>query len=129
MAEASQQLSDVSGGTVYDMNRREFAEAIALAALAPVLGTGTGPIRWPGPLAAGAAAAGPGAHDPGALAKALAGVIRAQYGDRLSEGDLAVVTRQIENGLERAEKVRRSTLANGDEPDFVFSAIRSEAAG
>jgi hypothetical protein len=113
-----------------EMNRREFAEAIALAALVPVLGTGAVPIRWPGPLAAAAPAApGLAALEPGALAKALAGAIRAQYGDRLSEADLAVVTRQIENGLERAEKVRKAALTNGDEPDFVYSAIRSQSTG
>jgi hypothetical protein len=112
-----------------EMNRREFAEAIALAALVPVLGTGAHPIRWPGASATSAPAAGLAAHEPGALAKALAGVIRAQYGDRLSEADLAVVTRQIENGLERADKIRKATLANGDEPDFVFSAIRREGGG
>ena len=112
-----------------EMNRREFAEAIALAALVPVLGTGTHPIRWPGASATGAPVAGLGADEPGALAKALADAIRAQYGDRLSEADLAVVTRQIENGLERADKIRKATLANGDEPDFVFSAIRPEGGG
>jgi hypothetical protein len=112
-----------------EMNRREFAEAIALAALVPVLGTGAGPIRWPGTLATGAPAAGLAAYEPSTLAKALAGAIRAQYGDRLSEADLVVVTRQIENGLERAEKVRKAALANGDEPDFVFSAIRSQSIG
>ena len=111
-----------------EMTRREFAEAIALAALVPVLGTGAGPLRWPGALAAGARAAGPAASEPGALAKALAAAIRAQYGDRLSEADLAVVTRQIEDGLERADKIRKATVANGDEPDFVFSAIRSKSA-
>ena len=110
-----------------EMNRREFAEAIALAALVPVLGTGAGPIRWPGTIAAGAPAAGLAAHEPSALAKALAGVIRAQYGDRLGAADLAVVTRQIENRLEWAEKARKAALANGDEPDFVFSAIRSQS--
>lgn len=52
-----------------------------------------------------------------------------QYGDRLSEADLAVVTRQIEAGLERAEKVRKVPLANGDEPDFVFSAAREPGTG
>jgi len=114
---------------VSEMNRREFAEALALAALAPMLGTGAGPIRWPSALAAGAPAAGLAAPEPSVLAKALAGAIRAQYGDRLSEADLAVVTRQIENGLERADKIRKATLTNGDEPDFVFSAIRSESAG
>jgi hypothetical protein len=112
-----------------EMNRREFAEAIALTALAPVLGIDAGPIRWPGTVAAGAPAGGLAVHEPSALAKALACAIRAQYGDRLSEADLAVVTRQIENGLERAEKVRKAALANGDEPDFVFSAIRAEKIG
>jgi hypothetical protein len=108
---------------VSGMNRREFAEAIAVAALAPLLTTGAGPIRWTASLTTGASP-----HDPSALAKALAGAIRAQYRDRLSEADLAVVTRQIESGLERADKVRKATLGNGDEPDFVFSAIRSESA-
>ncbi len=112
-----------------EMNRREFAEALALAALAPMLGTGGGTIRWPILPATGAPAAGLAAHEPSALAKALAGAIRAQYGERLSEADLALVTRQIENGLERAGQVRKAALANGDEPDFVFSAIRAESAG
>ena len=112
-----------------EMTRREFAEAIALAALVPVLGTGAAPIRWPRAIAAGAPATGLAAQEPGALARALAGVIRAQYGGRLSEADLAVVTRQIENGLERADKIRKATVANGDEPDFVFSAIRSGVPG
>ena len=112
-----------------EMNRREFAEAVALAALVPVIGTAAGPIRWPGALAAVAPAAGRPAYEPSALARALAGVIRAQYNDRLSEADLAVVTRQIENGLERAGKIRKAVLTNGDEPDFVFSAIRSARAG
>jgi hypothetical protein len=47
--------------------------------------------------------------------------------NRRSEADLAVVTRQIESGLERADKIRKATLANGDEPDFVFSVVRSES--
>lgn len=111
------------------MNRREFAEAIAVSALAPMLVAGAGPIRWPAPLAAAAAAKPPAGLAPTALAKALAGVIRAQYGDRLSEADLEVVTRQIETGLERAGKIRKAPLSNGDEPDFVFSAARSEGIG
>ncbi|HWB43108.1 MAG TPA: hypothetical protein VG500_17720 [Gemmatimonadales bacterium] len=104
-----------------ELNRREFAGTIALAALAPLLGPAPGALRWPAP-------AGLPAPDPSTVAKALAGVIRAQYGDRLSEADLATVTRQIEAGLERAGKVRKVALANGDEPDFVFSAIRSDTA-
>ena len=112
-----------------EISRREFAESLAVAALAPMLGPRLGPIRWPAAATPAPSPAGILPHEPGALAKALAGVIRAQYGDRLSEADLAVVTRQIENGLERAEKVRHSALANGDQPDFVFSPIRSEGIG
>lgn len=104
-----------------ELSRREFAEALALAALAPVLGGAPAYLRLPPPVAAGAAA-----PEPGALARALAGAVRAQYGDRLSEADLATVTRQIEAGLERAEKIRKLPLANGDEPDFVHSAVRAE---
>ncbi len=105
-----------------EMNRREFAEAVALAALVPVLGTGLSPIRL---TAAAAAAAG----DPGGLAQALAAAIRAQYGDRLGAADLAVITRQIETSLERASTVRKVPLSNGDEPDFVFSPLRSTELG
>jgi hypothetical protein len=112
-----------------EISRRAFAESLALAALAPMLGAHLAPTRWPPAAAPALPPAGTLAHEPGALAKALAGVIRAQYGDRLSEADLAVVTRQIESGLERAEKVRTPALANGDEPDFVFSAVRSKGVG
>ena len=112
------------------MNRREFAEAVVIAALAPVLGAGAPPLRW---AAVGAGTGIAGARlvgrEPGALAKALADVIRAQYGERLSEADLEVVTRQIVNGLERAEQTRKVALSNGDGPDFVFSAVRSTDAG
>lgn len=104
-----------------DMNRREFAEALALAALVPVLGTGIPPLGIPTNPAA--------AEDPTALAKALASAIRVQYGDRLSEADLAVITGQIESSLGRAARLRKVPLANGDEPDFVFSALRSPGLG
>lgn len=103
-----------------EMNRREFAQAIALAAVVPLLAGGTSPVG--GPTLAAAA-------EPGAMAQALASAIRAQYGDRLSEADLAVVVRQIEAALERAERVRKVPLANGDEPDFVFSAVRVRDSG
>jgi hypothetical protein len=111
-----------------EVSRREFAESLALAALAPMLRP-LGPVRWPGGAAPAFPPGGIQPHEADALARALAEVIRVQYGDRLSEADLVVVTRQIENGLERAEKVRKLALANGDEPDFVFSAIRPEDAG
>ncbi|HEY7612789.1 MAG TPA: hypothetical protein VH764_07335 [Gemmatimonadales bacterium] len=101
-----------------ELSRRDFAEAIALAGLAPFLGVAPGPMRLP-PLEPAAV------EDLPSLAKALAGVIRAQYADRLTEADLATIARQIESSLERAAKVRKVALANGDEPDFVFAAVRA----
>lgn len=105
-----------------ELNRREFAETLTLAALAPLLGAGLPSLRLPLPPA-------DSTPDPAALAKALAGAIRAQYGDRLSDADLAVVTRQIEATLDRAAKVRKVPLANGDEPDFVFGIVRPKSRG
>lgn len=104
-----------------ELSRREFAEAIGLAALTPFLHGAAAPVLLP--------FADAWAENPGALAKALAGAIRAQYGERLSAAQLAIVTRQIEASLERAAKIRKVPLANGDEPDFVFSAIRAPSDG
>lgn len=101
-----------------EVTRRELVEALALAAVAPILG-GVAPLHLPD------FAIGAGAEEPAALARALASVVRAQYGDRLSDADLAVITRQIEASLERAAKVRKVPVSNGDEPDFVFSAVRT----
>jgi hypothetical protein len=67
--------------------------------------------------------------DPASLAKALTGAIRAQYGDRLREADFDVVTHQIQAALERAAKLRKAPLSNGDEPDFVFSAVHAPSVG
>lgn len=88
-----------------------------LAALAPVLETGAFPLG--GEWREAAIGWGGGLDE---LAKALAGVVRAQYGSRLAEADVTAITRQIRSGLERAEAMRQVELANGDEPDFVFSA-------
>ena len=101
-----------------DLTRRAFAESLAIAALAPVLGVTPGSIPrldWSLPD-------DPANAPAGALAKALAGAIRAQYGSRLSPKALSTITDQIQSGLERIERLKKVPLANGDEPDFVFSA-------
>jgi hypothetical protein len=112
------------------VNRREFAESVALAALAPLLGGAAPALRLEGVLGAGSlAGAAPVAGDePGALARALAEAIRVQYGPRLGDGDLETITRQIQASLERAEQIRKIDLANGDGPDFVFSAAPTPPA-
>ena len=105
-----------------ELSRRSFAESLAVAALAPLIGVRPEAIRfgtWSPP------ASHPVLDAPGSLAKALAEVIRRQYGSRLSAEDLTTITRQIQTGLERIDQLRKVELANGDEPDFVFSALRS----
>jgi hypothetical protein len=100
-----------------ELSRRTFAESLAMATLAPVLGVAPESIRlapWP--------ATAPPATKPSALARALAGVIRTQYGSRLSAKDLDIITRQIRSGLERLDQLRKIDLTNSDEPDFVFAA-------
>jgi hypothetical protein len=102
-----------------DISRRSFAESLAAAALAPLIGAAPAPIR----LARGTAGAGGVSEDPAALAKALTDVIRAQYGSRLSSGDLTTIARQIQTGLERVDQLKKVALANGDEPDCLYAAI------
>jgi hypothetical protein len=101
------------------LTRRAFAESLAVAALAPVLGlpaASVPAVEWSPPKGGFRASAG-------ALARALARAIRAQYGSRLSAKDLATVTDQIQSALERVDRLRKVPLTNGDEPDFVFSAF------
>jgi len=103
---------------VNEISRRAFAESLAMAALAPALGVSPGSIPlldWSPPADSGHAPAG-------ALAKALASAIRAQYSSRLSAKALTTITDQIQSGLERVERLKKVPLDNGDEPDFVFSA-------
>jgi hypothetical protein len=112
------------------VNRREFAESVALAALAPLLGVAPAGLRFD-PVVGGSLLAGAGtaaSDEPGALARALAEAIRVQYGSRLQAGDLETIAGQIQASLERAEQIRKVELANGDEPDFVFSAAPAPPA-
>jgi hypothetical protein len=106
-----------------ELSRREFAEAIALVGLVPFLPDRVLLASVP-TLESGAVV-----DDPTPLAKALAGAIRAQYSDRLSEADFGVITRQIQAALERAVKVRKVPLSNGDQPDFLFSPIHVPGVG
>ncbi|HET6795838.1 MAG TPA: hypothetical protein VFH40_01660 [Gemmatimonadales bacterium] len=103
------------------LSRRAFAESLALAALTPLLPTLSAPASF-GPW--DAAVPDPEVAAPGALAQALTGVIRSQYGSRLSAKDLNTIAGQIQTGLERIDQLRKVKLTNGDEPDFVFSASR-----
>ena len=96
------------------MNRRSFAESLALAALAPALGVPAEALRLDfGRLGAAsfpAADAAAALEDGSAatLALALVEIIRLEYGSRLTAGELARVAEQIQAGLDRADLIRQA---------------------
>jgi hypothetical protein len=98
------------------VNRRYFAESLALAALAPALGMPAetlrldfrrlGAARLPAVSSDSAAAL----EDASAasLMLALVEIIRLGYGSRLTPGELAGVAEQIQAGLDRADLIRQA---------------------
>ena len=97
------------------MNRRAFAESLALAALAPALGVREDSLHRAGssPEKSIAGDGHPSAadgdvEDAATLAGTLMTIIRLEYGERLSAADLAGVADQIRAGLERADLIRQA---------------------
>ena len=92
------------------MRRRAFAESLAVAALAPMLGVPVETIRLdppvPGAPPEPAMPEGASAGGAGSLALVLTEIIRLRYGSRLHAGALATITGQIEAGLECADLIR-----------------------
>lgn len=89
------------------MNRRSFAESLALAALAPALGVPPHTLRFrPAPAVAG--------EDAASLAGALVEIIRLEYGSCLTAAELAGIAAQIRAGLDRADLIRRADRGHGD---------------
>ena len=81
-----------------------------------------------GAMVAGAAPASAGQPDQGradprtATLQALMEIVQARYGEHLGDKQLQQVRQKIANGLAMAEALKKTPLANGDEPDFVFQA-------
>jgi hypothetical protein len=114
-----------------ELTRRDFAKAAVAAAVAPALAAcaATAPESAPAPQPAPAAtapapaaapAAGGGQQEPTPLARALAEAVRAQYGDRMTEAEMAKVQRGISGMLATAERVRRFPLPIAAEPAFAY---------
>jgi hypothetical protein len=103
------------------VNRRAFAESLALAALAPALGVPAEALRLdfgrldaaglPAPSSDSVAALEDGSA--ASLALALVEIIRLEYGSRLTAGELAGVADQIQAGLDRADLIRRADRSDG----------------
>jgi hypothetical protein len=99
------------------VNRRSFAETLAAAALAPVLGVPGGVLRLDSRPSGTASHVGfPGsasAAGASSLALALAEIVRLRYSGRLNGGELAAITQQIQAGLDRADLIRRAEQGGG----------------
>jgi hypothetical protein len=118
-----------------DLTRRDFARVAVAAAVVPVLAplascAATPPAGAPAPAAASATpapetapTAAPPANaekPPTPLARALADAIRAQYGDRMTEAQMAKVQRGISGNLQTAERLRAFALPISAEPALVY---------
>lgn len=113
-----------------ELTRRDFAKAAVAAAVAPALAacataapeTSPAPgVPAPGLAAPGATpAAAPGRQEPTPLARALAEAIRVQYGDRMTDEEMAKVQRGISGVLSTAERLRRFPLPISTEPTFAY---------
>jgi hypothetical protein len=97
------------------VNRRSFAESLALAALAPALGVPAEALRLdfgrldaslPAAISDSAAALEEGSA--ASLVLALVEIIRLEYGSRLTASELAGVAEQIQAGLDRADLIRQA---------------------
>jgi hypothetical protein len=99
------------------VNRRAFAESLAVAALAPVLGVPAEVLRLdlrsPGASPSVDGAEASAAEDSTSMTLALAEIIRLRYGARLSGDELAAITHQIQAGLDRADLIRHAEQGRG----------------
>jgi len=110
--------------------RREFAKALATIAASPLLFPGLAAARARARAAAGspdllalipAQAQGQTPEKPLPEAEALAEVARILYGKNLTDDQMAEVKRSLSNRFRASEAMKKTRLANGDEPAFVFS--------
>jgi len=108
--------------------RRQFAQTIAALAVTPLLrskptfaSTAAAPEDL---LAMIPAAVQAQAQTPPTLpeAEALAEVTRILYGKNLTDEQMAEVKRSLSNRFRASEDMKKTKVANGDEPAFIFSA-------
>ena len=108
-----------------DVSRRDFARAAVAAVAVPVLAplaacAAPAAVPVPSPMPDATPAAAEPAQEPTPLARALAEAVRVQYGDRMTDAEMAKVQRGISGMLRTAERLRRFDLAIATEPSFVY---------
>ncbi len=115
------------------ITRREFAQRAGVAALVPIV-VGLPHIAPGMDREAEAGAAGGRAGAPQEIQEdeeppgvdALLDHVRAVYGERLTDSDLAVIRDGIAGSLRSGLRLREVPLANSDGPAIFFQAYRSD---
>lgn len=115
------------------ITRRAFAQRAGIAALVPIV------VGLPhiGPAVDAEAKAGPVGRRAGAPqdaqedeeppgVDALLDRVRALYGERLTDSDLAAIRDGIASNLRSGLQLREVPLANSDGPAILFQAYRSD---
>ncbi|HYO75927.1 MAG TPA: hypothetical protein VE010_05645 [Thermoanaerobaculia bacterium] len=106
-------------------SRRQFAKSLAVAgAAAPLAVTdllAQVPVPVAPPPAPPRAAAAP--TPPSPLTRALTEVVRASYGQHLSNEELAKIGKDYDEFAPYIENFRKFKLTNADEPDFTFHSL------
>jgi hypothetical protein len=115
-----------------DPDRRRFLVTLGLAGVSSALTPtviafaqtpATPPAAAAQPDSAAAPAPTPAPTPPAEIsedARSLAEIVRRRYGKHLSADQLEAVTRELDGRIQGGKRLRESTLANGDEPDFTF---------
>ena len=100
--------------------RRSFLKSLAAAPLLPVLAQ-TSPNPPPPPPSP---SPNPSTSDaPTPMALALAEAARHRFGAHFAPGDMDEIARAIQGNLQAADRLRKVTLVNSDEPITQFSAL------
>jgi hypothetical protein len=100
--------------------RRRLLGMLGLAGTAPLWLAGARAADEPPKPGAPAPAAA--AEGPSQDALELAGLARRRYGAHLDEELMKELTTRLDDNLKSGERLRKTKLANADEPDFTFSA-------
>jgi hypothetical protein len=121
--------------STYSPGRRRFVQLMGWAGAAtiagggPALGQAAARSRTTAKPEKPHAAAAPAAADstaaakgPSEEAKALAEAFRRRYPDRVTDQELALITKDFDGDLQGIAALRKTKLANSDEPDVTFHA-------
>lgn len=109
-------------------DRRQFLKLLGAAGVAAGLGTSTIALAQTEKSEAKkppAAKPAPPAEEPPAIsadAKSMMEVVKRRYGRHLNEEQAQEILEELNWRVSAGEALRKVPFANGDEPDFIFSA-------